>query len=95
MFAAPRSRQPATAINPTGPMPMTATSSPNCTSASSAACSPVGIISQSIAAAPGSMSSGRRARFASASLTWKNSANTPSLKFENFQPASIPPECIA
>ena len=38
--------------------------------------------------------SGMRARFPSASFTWKYSPKTPSLKFENFQPASIPPECI-
>ena len=42
-----------------------------------------------------SIPSGRCARFPSASLTWKNSENTPFLMLENFQPASIPPECMA
>ena len=45
-------------------------------------------------AAPGSTPSGSSAKLPSASLTWKYSANTPSLKLENFQPASIPPECM-
>ena len=41
-----------------------------------------------------SMPSGRCARLPSASLTWNTSPNTPSLKLENFQPASMPPECM-
>ena len=55
----------------------------------------MGTISLIIQAAPRSIPSGNSARFPSASLTWKNSPNTPSLKFENFQPESIPPECMA
>ena len=35
-----------------------------------------------------------RARLPSASLTWKYSPKTPSLKLENFQPESMPPECM-
>lgn len=73
---------------------MTQTVSPNRISASSAPCSPVGIISLSITAETGSTFSGSRARFPSASFTWKSSAKTPSLMLENFHPASIPPECI-
>lgn len=51
-------------------------------------------MSLSMTAAAGSKLSGKRARFASASLTWKYSAKTPSLKLENFHPASMPPECM-
>ena len=93
-WAAPRRAAPATAIRPTGPMPMTHTSSPNCTSASSTPWKPVGTMSLSITAAAMSMSGGSRARLASASLTWNSSPNTPSLKLENFHPASMPPECM-
>ena len=41
-----------------------------------------------------SIQSGKCAILPSASFTWKNSPNTPSLKLENFQPDNIPPECI-
>ena len=91
---APRKVAPATDIRPTGPIPITSTESPNCTSASSTPWNPVGTISDSIHASTVLILSGRSARFPSASFTWKNSENTPSLKLENFQPASIPPECI-
>ncbi len=94
MYDAPRIAEAATDIRPTGPIPMTATVSPNLISASSAPWKPVGIISAIIVAAPRSIPSGRWARFPSASLTWKYSAKTPSLKLENFHPESIPPECI-
>jgi len=93
--AAPRIFVPATAMSPTGPMPMTSTTSPNCTSASSTPWNPVGTISESMHASTTLISFGKCARFPSASFTWKYSANTPSLKLENFQPASMPPECIA
>ena len=63
-------------------------------SASSAAWKPVGTMSAIMDASATGMESGRIARFPSASLTWKSSPKTPSLKFENFQPASMPPECI-
>ena len=54
----------------------------------------VGTISESIHASTVEIFDGSSARLPSASFTWKNSENTPSLKFENFHPASIPPECI-
>ena len=76
-------------------MPITATLSPNWMSASSAPWKPVGTMSEIIAAAARSIPSGRCAKLPSASFTWKYSAKTPSLKLENFQPESMPPECIA
>ena len=51
-------------------------------------------MSESIQASTGSIPFGRSAKFPSASFTWKYSPKTPSLKLENFQPASIPPECM-
>ena len=95
MREAPRRLAPATDMRPTGPMPITKTVSPNCTSASSAPCRPVGTISESIQASTISIPSGMSARLPSASFTWKNSEKTPSLMLENFQPASMPPECMA
>ena len=94
ILPAPINEAPATDIKPTGPIPITQTVSPNLTLASSAPWKPVVTISQSITAWTGVRPSGIRAKLASASLTWKYSAKTPSLKLENFQPPSIPPECI-
>ena len=51
-------------------------------------------MSESMQASTTEISRGRCARFPSASLTWKYSAKTPSLTLENFQPPSIPPECM-
>lgn len=73
--------QPASPINPTGSIPITATSSPNWISAISTPRNPVGTMSLTIVAAPRSIPSGRRAKLPSASFTWKSSPNTPSLRY--------------
>ena len=94
ILAAPCMLAPATDIRPTGPIPITSTLSPNSTPASSTPWNPVGTMSDNIQASTVLILSGNKAKLPSASLTWKYSENTPSLKLENFQPANIPPECI-
>ena len=92
---APRSLAPAVAIIPTGPWAMTATVPPIGMLPFSAPMNPVESMSAQYTAASSGTESGIFAMFASASLTWKYSAKTPSLVLANFQPPSGAPDCDA
>ena len=86
---------PAVAISPTGPCAKTATVPPIGMLPFSAPMNPVESMSAQYTAASSETESGIFAMFASASLTWKYSAKTPSLMLANFQPPSGAPDCEA
>ena len=90
---APRSRAPAMAMRPTGPMPMTTTVSPGWTSASSAPYRPVLSMSAARTAASQDTPAGMRAALASRSRMRAYSAMRPSSLLESFWPVMSPAQC--